>query len=437
MYARLNPDYRLHLNPEGGYLIARREAHQERRRRYEVNPAAVTLLRDLTADADLRTLFSSQSAAEAEAAHLFLADGARQGYIELSEIPLAPNTEITGSNSRWSPYHFVVELTDKCNLRCLHCYRDSNPGSQELLPTPRLIKLLEELRANGVLTVELTGGEPLFRPDARKVILASLELFDFVALLSNGWFVDQALAEMLAPYSDKILVQIDLDGPTAEIHDTLRGEHGSWKRATEAIHTVAGAGLICRVVMNVYEDNFDYAEEVLQLAKSLGASIMTVSPIIDVGRATGLNTLNSSQIGQLQPLLSRLDQRYSGFFFPNEEKMCELRENDLSCGAGFGSLVLGPQGGIRFCPMVSEQAFPKLGNLEHSSYANFLDTIDLSIFDTIEPPTAESCSGCEVYPHCHGCIAKPFLVRQRFSDAGNPIQCRWIEASGFGVLEKP
>jgi radical SAM protein with 4Fe4S-binding SPASM domain len=434
MYARLSPDYRLHLNPKGGYLIARRDAHQDNRRRFEVNPAAVALLRDLSADPNLRTLFSSQSASEAEAAHLFLADGAREGYLELSDAPLTPNIEITGSSSRWSPYHFVVELTDKCNLRCLHCYRDSDPGPQELLPTPRLIELLEELRANGVLTVELSGGEPLFRPDAREVILASLELFDFVALLSNGWFVDQALAEMLAPYHHKILVQIDLDGPTAEIHDKLRGEQSSWQRATEGIRAVAAAGLICRVVMNVYEDNFEYAEEVLQLAKSLGASIMTVSPIIDAGRATDLNTLNSSQIEQLQPLLSGLDQKYRGFFFPNEEKMCELREGDLKCGAGFGSMVLGPRGGIRFCPMVGEDAYPALGNLEHSSYGEFLDAVDLSIFNNIQPPTAESCSGCEVYPHCHGCIAKPFLVIRRFADSDTPIHCRWIEACGLDAL---
>src|SRR4051812_24820454 len=100
------------------------------------------------------------------------------------------------------PLGVKMELTHSCNLRCGFCYTDS--PRHTLARTPDLDDdawrdIVEEAIELGVIEAVITGGEPLMR---RELTLELIERLDRagvgIVLNTNGWFIDDAVADRLA-----------------------------------------------------------------------------------------------------------------------------------------------------------------------------------------------------------------------------------------------
>ncbi|HRS74939.1 MAG TPA: radical SAM protein, partial [Anaerolineaceae bacterium] len=94
--------------------------------------------------------------------------------MECSSLPVIDFSEWTGSlattmqRERY-PLSCTFELTDRCNLRCVHCYINQPAGSVEArsseMDTAQVMQLLDRMAEAGCLFITLTGGEVLLRPD--------------------------------------------------------------------------------------------------------------------------------------------------------------------------------------------------------------------------------------------------------------------------------
>ena len=86
------------------------------------------------------------------------------------------------------PLNVLVELTGRCNLRCIHCYgaRESGSVVDQEMPTVRFERLMRELAAEGCLSVSLTGGEIGLRRDWADIARAAKRARMSVSLLTNG-----------------------------------------------------------------------------------------------------------------------------------------------------------------------------------------------------------------------------------------------------------
>ena len=110
-------------------------------------------------------------------------------------------------------YHgAIVDLTDRCNLRCRHCFYYRNERDSEELPGEELLEGLETLRdRHDIRSMEWCGGEPLVR---REVFEAGAALFPHNMLYTNGTHA--------IPRIGNVTVCVSLDGPPA-MHDYIRG----------------------------------------------------------------------------------------------------------------------------------------------------------------------------------------------------------------------
>lgn len=74
-----------------------------------------------------------------------------------------------------NPLRFVwLEITSKCNLRCIHCYADSGPqGRSGQVSTERWLSVIKEAAELGVGSVQFIGGEPTIHPDFETLVLAA------------------------------------------------------------------------------------------------------------------------------------------------------------------------------------------------------------------------------------------------------------------------
>jgi len=125
-------------------------------------------------------------------------------------------------------------LTRTCNLRCIHCYTDSeNVRYEDELTTDEGLALVEDLAEFGVPAVLCTGGEPLIRKDIFDLATRAAELSLRPVLSTNGTLIDEATAEHIKA-AGFAYVGISLDG-IGEVNDRFRGVEGAFERARRGI----------------------------------------------------------------------------------------------------------------------------------------------------------------------------------------------------------
>lgn len=160
------------------------------------------------------------------------------------------------SVKRVRPHLFArFHLTQRCQLQCTHCYTNSSPhlSKDGELPAERWIQLVEEFVENGGEKILFTGGEALVYKGCIDIMRRAHDLGLEVTLFSNGMLIPRYLNQ-LKEVAD--IVQISVDGPSAESHDAIRGKN-SFKRAIRAIRLLLDAGIDTRVSTTVMLNNWE------------------------------------------------------------------------------------------------------------------------------------------------------------------------------------
>lgn len=128
--------------------------------------------------------------------------------------------------------HLDVELTERCNNRCIHCYinlpQNHAAARHRELDTATVARVLEEAASLGCLSVRFTGGEPLLRPDFADIYLRARRLGMLVTLYTNARLVTPELAELLARVPPKQPVEVTVLGASADTYEALSGVRGSY-----------------------------------------------------------------------------------------------------------------------------------------------------------------------------------------------------------------
>src|SRR4051794_3838485 len=187
------------------------------------------------------------------------------------------------------PVGAKLEMTYACNLRCDFCYTDSPRRTLERstdMDDDAWRRVVAEIIDLGVVEAVVTGGEPLLRAP---LVLELLEQLDAagvaVALNTNGWFVDAAMADRLARLRG-LNTHVSLDGATPEVHDAARGVPGSWRRAVRAIDLLLSRGATVTLNQVLTPHNERGLEDFLDIAWRLGAGLVYVTPTVPIGAAS-------------------------------------------------------------------------------------------------------------------------------------------------------
>jgi radical SAM protein with 4Fe4S-binding SPASM domain len=164
--------------------------------------------------------------------------------------------------------YLELQITDKCNLKCRHCYIGKGRGDELSIEVVR--NTLGEFERMQGLRVLITGGEPLLhnRFDAINEMLP--EFLVRKVLFTNGLLIDRRVLQGLQV--DEI--QVSIDG-LEHAHDALRGA-GSFRRAVRAIEAAAAAGLEISVSTMIHPRNLGDFVEMEKRFRSLGVKDWTV-----------------------------------------------------------------------------------------------------------------------------------------------------------------
>ncbi|RLB54869.1 MAG: hypothetical protein DRI90_19885 [Deltaproteobacteria bacterium] len=174
----------------------------------------------------------------------------------------------------------TLELTHRCHRRCAFCYvpglsRPQSTQQYELTSDELAQGATTLIRATGCKRIQLSGGEPLLRPDLLTIIERLQATDAKVSIITDGAQLDEPLARDLVALGVGTVQPTLLSG-NAEIHNSLRGA-GAFGEATRAIATGAAAGLEIIVCMVITKLNWREAERVAELSFALGARGLALS----------------------------------------------------------------------------------------------------------------------------------------------------------------
>jgi molybdenum cofactor biosynthesis enzyme MoaA len=138
-----------------------------------------------------------------------------------------------------------------CNLSCDYCCVRSSPRvPRRALGIERVRRIASEASELGVSEVFLTGGEPFMLPDIGEIIAACASAAPTTVLTNGMLFAGTRLATLRSLPRERVTLQISLDSPTPERHDSHRGK-GTWTRTWKGIERARAEGFRVRLAATV------------------------------------------------------------------------------------------------------------------------------------------------------------------------------------------
>jgi MoaA/NifB/PqqE/SkfB family radical SAM enzyme len=186
------------------------------------------------------------------------------------------------------PVTLELNITNKCNLRCLSCWQRSNSSKDysNELPKERWIEIVEEAGKFGVREIRIPGsGEPMVRKDVvLEIIDKAFQNGMSCLLITNGTLFDEKTILRMVGKIDNVTFSID--GPNEKINDYLRGKKGSFRKATLAIkkfnywkRKLKEKKPLLRINTVISNKNFDKLDKMVKLAYELGCDAISFQPM--------------------------------------------------------------------------------------------------------------------------------------------------------------
>lgn len=136
----------------------------------------------------------------------------------------------------------ILNITKRCNLRCVHCYAGSaEPSAENELTTDEWLRVLDDLADFGSPVVLFSGGEPMLHPGIVRLARHAVQNGMRAVISSNGTLLSEELADELASVGLSY-IGISLDG-ARDIHDRFRRVEHSFDRAIEGLRKARDAGI--------------------------------------------------------------------------------------------------------------------------------------------------------------------------------------------------
>lgn len=169
------------------------------------------------------------------------------------------------------PFILELELTRRCNLRCVHCYAHAadQPFDDELR-LEEVEAVLEQGRALGIRELSLTGGEVMLHEDFLQVIDAGIARGYALRFVTNATLLTEPLLAELCRRPIK-LVTVSLDGISAAAHERIRGA-GQHQRAVRAIERMSEVGLGVSVITAFSRLNIGEFDDLLRFCVDRGVN---------------------------------------------------------------------------------------------------------------------------------------------------------------------
>lgn len=302
-----------------------------------------------------------------------------------------------------APVYVFLEVTQKCNLNCKHCYNTSGSARKNELSTEEYLCLLDELAKLKVFCVFFTGGEPLLRNDIVELISYAGSLGLEVGVITNGTLITEKLIEKIP---GNIVFGVSLDG--IESHKRMRGGV-SFNDIVKKTRILKNANRYFTLLTTVNKENIDELEDIFNWSLK-NEVVFSIQDCLPVGRAKKnmrllLDESDMAKIARLVVLQERVEENLGMIFkkknFPRShiddyfDFVYRLEYATRRCKGGRAVAYVTSDGNIFPCSNCSATGLYMAGNIRRNSFKDIWDNSFRDIRD-IKWQHFNQCKTCDV-----------------------------------------
>jgi len=322
-------------------------------------------------------------------------------------------------SGRRIPIGGSLELTQRCNNRCVHCYNNLAAGDKAALKNELSLdehcRIIDEIAGFGCLWILLTGGEILLRKDFLDIYTRAKQKGLLITLFTNGTLVTPDIADYLAqlpPFS----IEITLYGNTRKTYESISGIPGSYDRCLNGIRLLMERNLPLKlktmaIAQNKHEifDMKRFVEEELELDFKFDAMVnprrdCSQSPLevrLSPQAIVALDLEDPDRVAEWKQFAARSNRSVL-----DPEKVDKL----YKCGGGEKSFAIDPFGRLSACVLSGNTYDLRKGSFKEG-WENYLFSLRQK-----KITRTTKCSNCRIRSMCGMC------------PANSELECRDAEA---------
>jgi AdoMet-dependent heme synthase len=308
-----------------------------------------------------------------------------------------------------APTAVTLQVTDRCNYDCVHCYQEHDARRDEL-GFDEIARILDELADAGVLFLVLMGGEFFMRRDADQILQAAHDRGFAIRLKTTGHHVTEARADFLATIRP-LECDLSIYGAGAHAHEEVTRHPGSWQRTVAAARRLVARRIHVILRVPIMESNAGEVDGLEALAAELGAQI-TFDPKITAREDAGLEpvglrmreaTLRAFYADTMAPVLAAQYGDGCG----GARTGAEVNPVGATpCGAARRAIGIDPQGKVWPCNVLPVPA----GDLRTHSFRDiWYGSAALDDVRTLTWARLSECNVCALRPYCSRCHAMALI----------------------------
>lgn len=302
------------------------------------------------------------------------------------------------------PLGVQLDLTYRCNERCVHCYLDHDDHGE--MTTGEIKHLLDEMVEAGVFILTFSGGEILLRKDFFEILEYARKLMFCVKLKTNAMLIREREAARIRDLGVES-IQVSIYSHRPEVHDAITLVPGSLKRSVAAIRFLKSQGLKVIIANVLMTQNMADYPGVRALAAELGVESTldpTVTPMMDGNRSNLSLSIDNTALKQVfgdETLIGDVNEFCAVAPKPGEDDL-----QALPCSAGHTSCYVSPYGDLYPCVQ-----FPlPSGNVREQRFVDiWRHSAQLNEVRSIRIKDLPSCSQCTHVAKCTRCPGLAYM----------------------------
>lgn len=298
-----------------------------------------------------------------------------------------------------------IELTDNCNLRCLHCGSNCGPEKAAFISTEMVLDFLKQLKEDFSacdFMICLTGGEPLLHPGFQTIVKAINDCDIPWGMTTNATLIDEKVALMLKNLGMGS-ISISIDG-LKDSHEWLRRVPGCFDKAVEGIKNLQKEGHRVQVTTVVSKKNLLELERLYEFMTSIDVDSWRVVNLEPIGRANTELQDASLNVEEIKSILyfirekrfdpaNNMDIRYGCSHYLSFGLEREVRDYYFLCGAGTRIASILVNGDIYGCLDIERRKELVQGNISKDRFKD----VWVNGYKNYRIDRSELCNDCK---HC-------------------------------------
>lgn len=298
-----------------------------------------------------------------------------------------------------------IEITSKCNERCIHCYIPHDNKINHIKPD-LFYNILEQCKKMNLLHVTLSGGEPMMHNNLIDFMKKCNEYNFSVNILSNLTLLNENIIEEMK--KNRLLsIQVSLYSMDSNIHDAITQIKGSFEKTKNAILKLKENDIPLQISCPIMEQNINCYNDVIDWGKAHNINVGSDYVIIARYNHTTQNLSSRLSINDVKKVINdRIvnEPKYLEIMEKDAEYKKNVNPDDIVCSVCHSSICIAENGNVYPCAGWQDYV---VGNVNETSLIDIWNnSIKIQYLRSLRKRDFPKCTQCPENEFCTMCMVR-------------------------------